>query len=114
MHILLYFGVIIIGTLLLSLNNLDMETTITTVVGIFSNTGLALGQPGTTGYFGMFNSFSQFVLIGLMICGRLEMYAIILLFTRSFWQPDKVKGIESRIRISASVYTKRKRRLFLW
>ena len=93
MHILLYFGVIIIGMILLSLNNLDMETTITAVVGIMSNTGLALGQIGTTGYFGMFNGFSQLVLAVLMIAGRLEMYAIILLFTRSFWQPDKAKGI---------------------
>ena len=93
MHVLLFFGVIIIGSVLLSLNNLDMETTITAVVGIMANTGLALGEVGTTGYFGMFNGFSQFVLAILMICGRLEMYAIILLFTRSFWQPNKVKGI---------------------
>ena len=93
MHILLYSGVILIGSLLVSLNNLDMETTITAVVGILANTGMALGDVGTTGYFGMFNGFSQFVLAVLMIAGRLEMYAIILLFTRSFWQPDKVKGI---------------------
>ena len=93
MHILLFFGVIIMGTILLSLNNLDMETTFTAVVGIFTNTGLALGQSGTTGYFGMFNEFSQIIMTVLMIAGRLEMYAIILLFTRSFWQPDKAKGI---------------------
>jgi trk system potassium uptake protein TrkH len=93
MHILLFFGVIIMGTVLLSLNNLDMETTFTAVVGIFTNTGLALGQSGTTGYFGMFNEFSQIIMTVLMIAGRLEMYAIILLFTRSFWQPDKAKGI---------------------
>ena len=42
MHTLLYFVVIVIGTLLLSFNNLDMETTFTTTVGIFSNTGISL------------------------------------------------------------------------
>ncbi|MCI8610081.1 MAG: TrkH family potassium uptake protein [Firmicutes bacterium] len=93
MHILLYFGVLIGGTLLLSLNNLDMETTISTAVGIFSNTGMALGDVGASGYFGMWNGFSQLVLTVLMIAGRLEMYAIILLFTRSFWQPDKAKTL---------------------
>lgn len=93
MHILLYFGVIVAGTLLVSLNNLDMETTISAVVGIFANAGMALGEVGSTGYFGMFNQFSQLVLAILMIAGRLEIYAIILLFTRTFWQPDKVKGI---------------------
>lgn len=93
MHILLFFGVIVAGSILLSLNNLDMETTITTVVGILANSGLALGQPGASGYFGMFNGFSQLILSVLMIAGRLEMYAIILLFSKSFWQPDRVKGI---------------------
>lgn len=93
MHILLYVGVLMAGSVLLSLNNLGMETTITAVLGIFSNTGMALGQVGATGYFGMFNGFSLFVLSMLMIAGRLEMYAIILLFTPSFWRPDKVKGL---------------------
>lgn len=93
MHILLFFGVILIGSVLISLNNLDMETTITSVIGAFSNTGLALGEVGASGYFGMFNGFSQFILAILMITGRLEMYAIILLFTRSFWQPDKAIAI---------------------
>ena len=70
-----------------------METTISAVLGIFSNTGMGLGQVGATGYFGMFNGFSLFLLSMLMIAGRLEMYAIILLFTPSFWHPDKVKAI---------------------
>ena len=93
MHILLYFGVLIAGSILLSINNLDMETTISAVLGIFSNTGMGLGQVGAAGYFGMFNGFSLFILSMLMIAGRLEMYAIILLFTPSFWHPDKVKGL---------------------
>lgn len=93
MHILLFFGVLIVATILLSLNNLDMETTITAAVGIFSNTGMAFGDVGTSGYFGMFNGFSQFIFTILMIAGRLEMYAIILLFSRSFWQLDKVRGL---------------------
>lgn len=93
MHILLFFGVIVGGSLLLSLNNLDMTTTISTVIGIFSNTGMALGEVGASGYFGVWNGFSQFILTMLMIAGRLEMYAIILLFSRSFWQPDKAQAI---------------------
>ena len=93
MHVLLFFGVLVASSLLLSLNNLDMETTISTAIGIFSNTGMALGEVGYTGFFGMWNGFSQLVLTVLMIAGRLEMYAIILLFSRSFWQPDKAKNL---------------------
>ena len=46
MHILLFFGVLGAGSILISLNNLDMETTITAVVGLFTNSGMALGEVG--------------------------------------------------------------------
>lgn len=93
MHALLFFGVITVGCLLLSFNNLDMETTLTTTIAMFSNAGIALGLPGNTGYFGMFNEFSQIVMSFLMIAGRLEMYAIVIIFAKSFWKPDKAVTI---------------------
>ncbi len=93
MHILLYFGVVIVSCLLLSLNNLDMETTISSVIGTFSNTGVALGSIGTTADFSTFNGFSQLILTLLMITGRLEMYAVILMFSRSFWRLDRAAAI---------------------
>lgn len=93
MHTLLFFVIITIGTLLLSFNNFDMETTFTTTLGIFTNTGMSLGIPGNAGYFGMFNEFSQLVMTALMIAGRLEMYAIVIIFMKSFWTPDKTTTI---------------------
>ena len=92
-HILLYFGVFFFSCIMLSFNNFDMETTITTAIGVFSNTGMAMGEAGCTGYFGMFSQFSQFFLALLMIMGRLEMYAMLLLFSKSFWRLDSVKSI---------------------
>lgn len=93
MHTLLFFVIIVIGTLLLSFNNFDMETTFTTTIGIFTNTGISLGLPGNSGYFGMFNEFSQLVMCVLMIAGRLEMYAIVIVFMKSFWTPNKTTTI---------------------
>ena len=58
-HILLFFGVFFFSCLVLSWNNFDLETTITTTLAIFTNTGMALGTPGCGGYFGMFNGFSR-------------------------------------------------------
>ena len=92
-HILLFFGVFFFSCLVLSWNNFDLETTITTALAIFTNTGMALGVPGCSGYFGMFNGFSQLFLTFLMIAGRLEIYAILLLFSRSFWRLDRVKTL---------------------
>lgn len=92
-HTLLFFGVFMVGSLLLSFNNFDMETTVTTTVGLLSNTGLSLGLPGTTGYFGMYNDFSQIVMSFLMIAGRLEMYAMVVLLAKSFWKPDNAVAV---------------------
>ena len=93
MHTMLFFGVFAIGCLLLSFNNLDMETTVTTSIGMLANTGVSLGIPGNTGYFGMFNDFSQIVMSLLMIAGRLEMYAMVIVFARSFWKPDRAVAL---------------------
>ena len=93
MHTLLYFVVLALGTLLLSFNNFDMETTFTTAIGIFSNTGISLGIPGNSGYYGMYNEFSQIVMSGLMIAGRLEMYAVIILLLKTFWAPNKTNNL---------------------
>ena len=83
-HILLYFLVLFFSWLILGLNGLDMTATITTAIGAFTNTGIALGGPGPGGYFGMFSDFSLFYLSFLMIVGRLEMFAVLILFTKSF------------------------------
>lgn len=92
-HTILFFSIFLLGCVLLSFNNLDMETTVTTSLGLFSNTGMALGLPGCSGYFGMFNGFSQLAMCFLMIAGRLEMYSLVIVFARSFWKPDKAVAI---------------------
>ena len=92
-HIMLYFASFFLACIVLSFNNFDMETTITTAIGFFSNTGMAMGEAGCTGYFGMFNGFSQFFLAFIMIMGRLEMYSILLLFSKSFWMSDSANTI---------------------
>ena len=92
-HIKLFLGIFFLSALVLSLNNLDMETTLSTTIGLFTNTGMALGEVGASGDFSMFNSFSHIFLSFLMIAGRLEIYALLLLFTRTFWSLDKVKNI---------------------
>ena len=92
-HILLFFGVFFFSCLMLSLNNFDLETTLSTALALFTNTGMAMGEAGCSGYFGMFNGFSQIFMTFLMIAGRLELYAVLLLFSRTFWRLDRVKTL---------------------
>lgn len=92
-HILLYMGILMLGCLLLSFNNLSMEATITSALGLFSNAGVALTGSGNFGNFSMFNEFSQLVMTFLMIAGRLEMYSVIILFTKSFWKHNRANAV---------------------
>ena len=92
-HILLYFLVLIFSCLVVSLDDLDMTTTITSVLGSFTNTGIALGGPGPLGNYAVFSQFTMLYLSFLMIVGRLEMFAVIILFTRSYRKINSVEQI---------------------
>lgn len=92
-HIVLYFVVLIISFLLLSFNGLPLDQTLTATLGMFTNTGVMLGPEEITGVFSIFNQFSQLVMCVLMIAGRLEMYSLILVFTKSFWSKDSANAI---------------------
>ena len=83
-HIILYFFVLFFSFLFIGLNNFDMETTITSVIGLFSNAGPALGVPGFAADYSLFSDLSLAYMSFLMILGRLEMISILILFTRSF------------------------------
>ena len=87
--ILLYALVFLIGSLLLSLQNLDLETTLSTTLAMLSNTGIGLGEGVNIGNYSMFYNGLKPVLCLLMIIGRLEMFPIIVLFTKNFWGRDR-------------------------
>ena len=87
--ILLYALVFLIGSLLLSLQNLDLETTLSTTLAMLSNTGIGLGEGANIGNYSMFYNGLKPVLCLLMIIGRLEMFPIIVLFTKNFWGRDR-------------------------
>lgn len=87
--VLMYMGLFLFSCLVLSLQNLDLETTISTAAAMLSNTGLAFGEVGSTGNYAAFNDPLKLYLSLLMIIGRLELFTIVILFTRSFWGRDR-------------------------
>ena len=88
--LMLYFFVFGIGTLVFSLENLDMETTFCTTLACITNNGTAFGGV-VGGNFSILSDFGKCFAAILMIAGRLELYAIILLFSRSFWNPNRAR-----------------------
>lgn len=87
--ILTYMAIFLFSSFVLSLQGLDMETTITTALAMLSNTGAGFGEAGITGNYAMFHPALKLYLSVLMIVGRLELFTIIILFTRNFWGKDR-------------------------
>lgn len=87
--ILLYILVFLVGALVLSLQNLDMQTTLSTSLAMLSNIGIGFGEGVCTGNYSMFSDPIKVFMSLLMIIGRLELFSIIVLFTRNFWGRDR-------------------------
>ena len=85
--IFLYFFIFFVLSALLSLNGLDFVTAISGAASAISNVGPGLGEIiGPNGNFSNLPNFSKLILCLGMLLGRLEMFAVLVLFFPSFWK----------------------------
>jgi len=85
--IYMYFVIFFIITALLSLTGLDFITSISGAATSISNVGPGLGSIiGPNGNFSSLPEASKWILSIGMILGRLELFAILVLFLPSFWR----------------------------
>ena len=85
--IYLYLVIFFIITALLSLTGLDFITSISGAATSISNVGPGLGSIiGPNGNFSSLPDVSKWILAIGMILGRLELFAILVLFLPSFWR----------------------------
>ena len=85
--IYLYLVIFFIITALLSLTGLDFITSISGAATSISNVGPGLGTIiGPNGNFSSLPDISKWILSLGMILGRLELFAILVLFLPSFWR----------------------------
>lgn len=69
---------------LLLATGLDAVTSLSAITASLNNLGPGLGD-----VFANYNSiggFSKWVCIAAMLLGRLEIFALLIIFTRAFWQ----------------------------
>ncbi len=85
-YFLLLVALLILATLLLLLCNLDLETAFTASLSCLSNVGPGLGSVGPVNNFAHIPIFGKWVLSVAMLLGRLEIYAILILFSPDFWK----------------------------
>ena len=85
--IYLYIVIFFIVTALLSVSGLDLITSISAAATSISNVGPGLGDNiGPNGNFSSLSDYSKWILSFAMILGRLELFAILVLFIPSFWR----------------------------
>ena len=85
--IFLYLIVFFLITAFLSLSGLDFITSISGAATSISNVGPGLGSViGPNGNFTSLPEVSKWILSFGMILGRLELFAILVLFLPSFWR----------------------------
>lgn len=88
--VLAYFVIYMIfaglSILLISLDNKDFATTVTSVIATMNNIGPGLGAIGPTGNFADFSVLSKIVMSVGMLVGRLEFYPILILFSPYMWK----------------------------
>ncbi len=85
-YISLFFAVLFISVLLVSLDEHDFMTNFTAVVATLNNMGPGFNLVGPTCNYSFFSAGSKIVLIFDMLAGRLELFPMLLLITPRSWR----------------------------
>lgn len=83
---LVYGGSIIALTMLLLFSGLDVITAFTAVIASINNTGPGLNEVGPAANYQSLSDFATWVCTFAMLIGRLELFAVLVLFTPMFWR----------------------------
>ena len=81
-----YVIIIVLSYLLVSLDNQSIGTTFSAVLCCFNNIGPGMEAVGPTCNFGHLNILSKLVLSVDMLAGRLEIFPMLILLSRSTWK----------------------------
>jgi trk system potassium uptake protein TrkH len=82
----IYFIVFIAGTIILGLTGLDGKTATSSAATAMAGIGPGIGTVGPVSNFAHLSNLAKLTMSMLMILGRLEIYTVLILFTRNFWR----------------------------
>ena len=81
-----YVVILFLSFLIVSLDNFSVGTNFTAVLACFNNIGPGLEAVGPTCNFSAYSDLSKLVLSFDMLAGRLEIFPILVLFSRGTWR----------------------------
>ena len=85
-YMITYLLLFTASVLLIAFDNHDLTTNFTAVAATFNNIGPGLELVGPVENFGFFSNGAKLVLIFDMLAGRLELFPLLMLFSRETWR----------------------------
>jgi len=84
--IVLYIMIFVFGTVILSAMGIDLETAMGSAATAIGNVGPGIGTVGPSSNFQHIPAMGKWFMSFLMLCGRLELFTVIILFSPAFWK----------------------------
>lgn len=81
-----YILIFSVSMLLVGFDNYDLTTNFTAVAATLNNIGPGLEMVGPAQNFGLFSNGSKLILIFDMLAGRLEIFPLLILFSKNTWK----------------------------
>ena len=83
---LFYILIFVFTAIFLSFTGLDVETALTASASAIGNIGPGLGSIGPTDNWAHLTDLAKWITSFCMLLGRLEIFTVVVLFSRSFWK----------------------------
>jgi trk system potassium uptake protein TrkH len=84
-YLVAYMLILFTSFVLIAIDGQSIVTNFSAVIACFNNIGPGLELVGPTSNYAMFGNFSKIVLIFDMLAGRLEIFPILILFSKTAW-----------------------------
>jgi trk system potassium uptake protein TrkH len=84
--LIFYIFIIVITVVIFCASGVNFDEAIGAAVSAIGNVGISIGQFGPSGTYANFPTIAKWVMSVVMVIGRLEIFTILLLFTRVLWK----------------------------
>ena len=81
-----YIAIIVVAVLIFCASGVAFDEAIGTAVSAIGNVGVSIGQFGPSGTYADYPTVAKWTATGVMLIGRLEIFTILLLFSRALWK----------------------------
>lgn len=84
--VFIYVIIMLLGVVAIAALGSDLDTSLGAVAATLGNIGPGIGDVGPSSNFYHFSPLAKWILSFLMLLGRLELFTVLVLFSRAFWR----------------------------